>query len=350
MLVYNANGVNPYAAEVSSLLVSGDLRVDLLDAVNGQQPPTSPVTWRRVLPANFEAGGRLQQIIRLLRGLLAVIRASGLRGDVLLVTWHRWTLESLVFAALARAGRPVVHVLHNPATRGAPTRAARWAGGLLLRDASVVVVHSERLIADVPADVRPRVVVCPHPPYLQSSASTRVAPLELEAGRGWLAFIGNLRPDKGIQLLPAILERLSPEDLSGLGVVVCGRGELPSGDWEGFQADGLALVDLTAAEPVSQQTLLSVLQARPLVLAPYVAASQSGTVILALSMGCRVLAFDQGGIPDVLSSDGLVPTNDLDAMARAARDGRGGTAHEPLDNWAARCGESWRCAVRQAGR
>jgi glycosyltransferase involved in cell wall biosynthesis len=346
VLVYNTDGVNPYATEVAALLAGTGAEVTLVDAANGANRPPDGVRWRRILPDNFGSSSPLRQARALVHGLAALVWASVVRGHVIVVAFSRFPVESLVLAALALLGRPVVTVLHNPVARKDESPLQRRSRRAVLRHAAAVVVHAERLAAQVHPAAGDRLRVCPHPPYRH----TAPAPAGAEpaaGGRRWVAFVGALRWDKGVDLLPEILEAVPEPQRAELGLVVCGMGELPPGTWERIEALGYATRDLTAAAPVPQEVLLEVLGAQPLVLAPYVAATQSGSVILALSMGCRVIAFDRGGIPDVLSAEGLVPDGDTRAMGRAIAEHRGGTAILPVPAWADRTADAWQRVVRE---
>ena len=342
--VHNADGVNPYAGELASLLHRRGLHVTLVDARNSEHQPVDGVRWCRMLPENFGGGSRSQQLVRLLRGLAATLWAGLATRDVVLVAFTRFPLEDLVLACLAAVGRPVVVVVHNPVPRKAESRLARAARRALLARATAGVVHAERLRAAVDPLVADRVSVCPHPPYVQTAA--RHATTEpVAAGRRWLAFVGALRWDKGIDLVPEVLARVPEQERVRTGLVVCGMGRLPDEVWARLRSLGLEVRDLTSPEPVPEHVLLGVLRQRPTVLAPYVAATQSGSVILALTLGCRVLAFDEGGIPDVVASDGLVPTGDLDALAAAVAQGGGGGPVLETDVWAERAADAWASVV-----
>lgn len=345
VIVYNTDGVNPYAAEVSALLARRGDPVTLIDTANSDHRPPAGVRWRRLLPANYDTASRARQVTRLLRGLGATLWAAVAHGDVVVVAWSRFALEDVAFAALATLGQPLIAIVHNPVPRHAESVVARRARRLLRRRASVLVVHADRLRSRLEMDALDRVVVCPHPPYRHTAATPTTRGPALSTDRRWVAFIGFLRPDKGVDLLPRILDRVPPAARARLGLVVCGQGELPAATWDQIRTLGVATCDMTSPTPVPEEALLTVLAQRPLIIAPYVAATQSGTVILALSMGCRVLAFDEGGIPDVLSAEGLVPTGDVDAMARAIADDRGGTSAVPVSEWSDQAATAWHRVV-----
>lgn len=347
VVVHNADGVNPYGTEIADLLRRQGHRVVLVDASNSEHRPPDGVAWRRLLPANFGPRTKAQQLRRLARGLGATLWA-GARGDTVLVSSVGLPAENIALAGLAALGRPVVLVQHDPVRRRAESRVSAWGRRQILLRSTVAVVHAERLRRDVDPAAWDHVVVCPHPPY---SATVPVAPpaTPVDAdGRRWVAFIGNLRRDKGIDLVPEVLARVPEAERRRLGLVVCGRGALDDATWQRLRDLGLAVRDLTSPEPVPQEVLLDVLAQRPLLLAPYVAATQSGSVILALTMGCRVVAFDQGGIPDVVDDEGLVPTGDLDAFAAAVAAGRGGASRLPVAEWVEVAAEAWSSAVREA--
>jgi glycosyltransferase involved in cell wall biosynthesis len=346
VLVHNADGVNPYGTEIAALLHEAGHAVTVVDASNAEHRPPAGVAWRRLLPSNFGQRTKLGQLQRLTRGLGATAWASLVRGDVVVVTSVVFPVETIALAGLGALGRPVVLVQHDPVRRRAESRLSRWGRRQVLLRSTVAVVHSERLRAEVEPAAWDHVVVCPHPPYRVATSP----PLALERvdDRRWVAFIGALRRDKGIALVPEIMARVPEGERRRLGLVVCGRGELSEEFRARIDELGVALRDMTSPVPVEHDVLVGVLAERPLLLAPYVAATQSGSVILALSVGCRVLAFDKGGIPDVVTRDGLVPNGDLDAVAAALAEGRSGTSRLPLHEWAATARDCWSAAVDQA--
>jgi FMN phosphatase YigB (HAD superfamily)/glycosyltransferase involved in cell wall biosynthesis len=349
VLVHNTDGVNPYGTEVAALLAERGADVVLLDAVNGEHRPPPSVRWRRILPANFGADHPARQLLRLGRGLTALVRGAVVEDRTIVVAFLRFTVEALLLTVLAALGRRVVVVLHNPTPRVDESGVRRWASRRLVGRATTTVVHADRLREPAVAAGAARVTVCPHPPYAHTAVADPDREPLLATDRRWIAFVGHLRWDKGIDLLPDVLARVPEEERRRLGVVICGRGSIEDATWAELQRLGYTVRDLTSDQPVPQELMLQVLAEQPLLLAPYVAATQSGTVILALTMGSRVLAFDEGGIPDVLADDGLVASGDLDAMARAIAEDRGGRARLDLDTWVAETGQRWQDVVADAG-
>ncbi len=345
MVVHNSDGVNPYAAEIASLLTARGADVRLVDPVNSEHRPLPGVDRQRRLPANFGAR-RLPQALRLLCGLSLTIWSATVGRRVLLVAFSRFAVEDLAFAMVAALGRPVVYVVHNPEDRERRTRMSAAARTRLLSRAQTLVVHSAQLRPGLREADRDRAVVCPHPPYIHTS-STGQSPLPLTTERRWFAYIGALRKDKGAELVPEIFRRLPAAELGHIGIAICGRGALTPSDWNGLRSQGLEVLDLTSSVPVPQHVMLALLHSKPIVIAPYVAATQSGSVILALTLGCRVIAFDQGAIAEVLGEAGLVPTGDIQAFAAAVRDGRGGASVQPLQQWESDCADAWYHTVRE---
>lgn len=340
--------MNPYAVEVASLLARDpSVAVTLVDSANSEHRPPPRVVWHRRLPTNFAPTSPRRQLFLVAWGLCSTL-AAALRRHVVVVAWWRFPVEALTLAAVAALGRPVVVVDHNPVPRVQETRATRWARRSLLRHSTVIVVHSDRLRDLVEPALRHKVVVCQHPPYQHTAPPGPSSDSELTQDRNWLAFIGRLRRDKGIHLVLDILRRVPAEQRRRLGLVLCGMGEVPGDLRAGLEALDVALVEHVSRSPTPTETLYRVLRGKPLVLAPYVAATQSGSVILALSLGCRVVAFDQGGLRDVVGPDGLVPTDDLDAFAGVIANDGGGLSRQSVADWADSAAASWSAAVRQA--
>lgn len=313
----------------------------VVEARNSAHQPVAGVRWRRLLPETFGRRSRLHQVAALGTGLAATLYDRLVRRDVVLVAFTRFPVEDLMLACAARLKRPVVTVVHNPVPREIESWLARKCRRALLAASTVTVVHSDRLRDQVDEIGRNKVRVCPHPPYVDTTVAP-VPKLELDPARRWVAFVGALRWDKGIDLVPEVLAQVPAEVRRQMGVVICGRGRVPEGFWQRLTDLDYAVLDLTSANPVPPPDLmLGVLRCRPLVLAPYVAATQSGSVILALTLGCRVLSFDRGGIPDVLSDDGLVPNGDKGAISAALAAWRGGTARVSLNAWEAQAIEAW---------
>jgi glycosyltransferase involved in cell wall biosynthesis len=109
-------------------------------------------------------------------------------------------------------------------------------------------------------------------------------------------------------------------------------------------ADLTAVVCRTSESGLSDLEIASVLAQSDILVAPYPSVSASGTVVLALSSGLRVIAYDTGALSDVVARDGLVPLGDEREFANrimvAIRSGCGGPALA-MATWKKRSFDSW---------
>jgi glycosyltransferase involved in cell wall biosynthesis len=100
------------------------------------------------------------------------------------------------------------------------------------------------------------------------------------------------------------------------------------------------LSDLEIAGALAQSDVL---------IAPYPLVSASGTVVLALSRGLRVVAYDTGALSDVVARDGLVPVGDekgfADRIMVTIGTGQGGPALG-LAAWREQSFNCWLSALR----
>ncbi len=290
VVVYDPDGVNPYGRELAAQLAEAGYEVTAVVAGDAEWRP-SGVDVRAVLPDNRAgSGGAARQAFRLLRGLLVVKWLALTRNAQWIVVWTRTRYDARFLASVALLRR--VHVVvHNPGPRDVRRDST------LRRRARTLVVHAPSL---------PGAAVCAHPLYvhwLRWAAPATPGPHD----RLRLLLLGHRRPDKGDDVLPALLAAL-PEDLRGrIEIVVCGKGAPPS-------LPGVAVDDRTSPDFVPDRVLASVLMSCDALLAPYTGATQSGTVALAVTAGLPVLGFASGALADL--AGGLVPEGDVAALAR----------------------------------
>jgi glycosyltransferase involved in cell wall biosynthesis len=166
-----------------------------------------------------------------------------------------------------------------------------------------------------------------------------------------LLVLGQLRPDKGLDRIPNILSHLQAADRNRISIAFAGRGDCR--EIVAKVADLTTVVRRPSEHRLSDFEIASVLAQSDLLIAPYPLVSASGTVVLALSRGLRVVAYDTGALSDVVARDGLVPVGDegefANRMMTAMRFGYGGPARA-LATWREQSLESWmQCLMHLRG-
>jgi glycosyltransferase involved in cell wall biosynthesis len=282
------------------------------------------------------------QIIRQLHGLAVAVRAAVAGTTIVLVMTRDW-YDQLAFALMAVLGARVVVIAHDPTPKQALPPIGAFSRRLLWRRASILVAHSETLAAEAAVVGSRSVVVVPHLPFLEYAAWAKAAvPTSESAHRCRLLILGRLRPDKGLDRVPNILSHLPAGDRKRISIAFAGIGDCSE------IVDKVAGLTEVVRRPspyrLSDFEIASVLAQSDLLIAPYPLVSASGTVVLALSRGLRVVAYDAGALSDVVAPDGLVTPGDEQEFANrimtAIRSGCGGPA-QTLAAWKERSFNSW---------
>jgi glycosyltransferase involved in cell wall biosynthesis len=339
LLVYDTDGANPYGRELAALLCHA-LQVEVLAPVQTEWSPPGVLT-RRILPSNLPSRTILQ-IIRQLHGLAVAARAA-LAGTTVLVIMTRGWYDELAFALMAFLGARVVVIAHDPKPKQALPPIAALSRRLLWRRVSALVTHSETLAAVAAVAAGRPAVVVPHLPFLEYAAWAEAAvPASEPAHRCRLLVLGQLRPDKGLDRIPGILSYLQAGDRNRISIAFAGKGDCS--EIVAKVADLIEVVRRPSSHRLSDIEIASVLAQSDLLIAPYPVVSASGTVVLALSRGLRVVAYDTGALSDVVARDGLVTLGDEAEFANrimtAVRCGYGGPA-QTLAMWKERSFKSW---------
>jgi glycosyltransferase involved in cell wall biosynthesis len=339
LLIYDTDGANPYGRELAALLCD----VFQVSVIAPAQTEWSPrrVFVRRILASNSPSG-RILQVVRQLHGLAAAAWAAATGATILVVMTRGW-YDQLAFALMTFLGARVVLIAHDPKPKQALPFMAALSQRLLWRGVSALVAHSEMLATEAASASGRRAVVVPHLPFLEYAAWTReVAPDSKSGTRHRLLVLGQLRPDKGLDRIPDILGHLQASERDAIMIAFAGKGDC---------SEILAkLADITrvARRPseyrLSDVEIAAVLADSDILIAPYRLVTASGTVVLALSRGLRVVAYDVGALSDVVARDGLVPAGDEREFAArimaAIGSGCGGPA-QPLDMWKEQSFLSW---------
>ena len=161
-----------------------------------------------LLPGNF-GGAATTQALRQLAGLLVVAWNALVQRRTVVVCLTRDWYDELVLAAVARLGGRVVVVAHDPEPKSLLSRRQLLARRLLWRAAHRLLTHGPVLATQASAIAGRTALEVPHPPFCGWAAQ---APPRQASDTTRLVLVGHLRPDKGIDRLPALLSRLSDAD------------------------------------------------------------------------------------------------------------------------------------------
>ena len=347
LLIYDTDGANPYGRELAALLCEA-FEVEVLASVEAEWSPDQVVT-RRILPSNSQSG-KIYQIIRQLFGLAVAARAAVAGSTILLVMTRDW-YDQLAFALMAILGARVVVIAHDPQSKWTLSPISVFSRRQLWRRATVLVTHSEALAAEAASVSGLSATVVPHLPFLEYAAWTGVAvPTSKPTGRYRLLILGRLRPDKGLDRVPSILGHLQASDRKRVSIAFAGIGDCS--EIVAQVADLTEVARRPSTSRLSDLEIASVLAQSDVLIAPYPQVSASGTVVLALSRGLRVVAYDTGALSDVVAPDGLVPQGDEAEFARrimSAAQSATGRPAQPLATWKEQSFDRWMQCLNAVG-
>lgn len=292
VFVYDPNHVNPYGVELASTIFAAT-GWDVVLYCSSDRRALAP-RGVKIVPAL--AGRATPKLRKMLRRLLSPVRLSIRAGksDLVLV-WTSDFWDACVFAVRATLGFRTFFIQHNPRS----IRPRKGLGGVaerLLVRVTRVCVHTRELAARVDGAVLP-IAVVPHPAYEVTVGEVGGHQGELPiSARPRVALLGSLRNDKGLSSLPAIASASG----GGWNCIVIGPDRI-----SGVMANALRALDVTVvhpfdAEPADPQVIRE-LASCSVMLAPYTAVTESGSVILAHTVGVPVLALESPAFEQSLS-------------------------------------------------
>lgn len=330
LAVYDPYPLSPYGRELVFQLAGMDADVRWYTVPDGPDVPDSSV--HRVDALNERVRGRSPVpavVARLVGPLRFAARCLGSRRAV--VAWVRDPWDALVFCGLAAIGKPPFVVHHNP--RQARARRAGLVGVLeraLLRRA-VVCVHSEEMAAMAREDFDD-VRLVGHPPFAATAAD---APPRTPSSRT-VVFLGDLRPDKGADLLHEVLLQSGGH----FRFQTVGRSRLAAEREQQLAALGISYEAVGGDRPVSDAELMQRLAEATVVVAPYTAPTESGTALMAMAVGTPMLGLARGSLRRVLTAESQADdAAELAAKLRSFLD-------EPWDTWAVGTEDQYELARR----
>lgn len=264
-------------------------------------------------------------------GLMTVLRAvARFRPDVIHDTaGSAMWLGALLWPWLARQA-PLFITEHDPV----PHERTGWrthekvARALVRRLATTIIVHGRRSASDlkglgVPAN---RIHIEAHGTFRDLLNMTAALPRE----RDTVLFFGSMRPNKGIDWLPAIADKV--------------RERVPTARFVVAGAPGLSPTLQKTTWPQQLQYLLNEFRTRSdfelheqfipdsdvvqyfsraaVTLLPYRDATQSGVAMLAFPAGSAVVATSVGNLPDLIQHEhtGILCSPEVETIAAAVSD------------------------------
>lgn len=219
-------------------------------------------------------------------------------------------------------------------------RYLRVVGAAVVSLSDAAVVHSaydEQEIRRRFSLARRRVRIVPHGPYDHHlEAGPQRAPRVDDMN---VLFFGTIRPYKGLEVLVAAFNALTPEEVAGLRLTVVGE------TWEGWiepfrlieESPHSSRIELVNRYVDDDEVAAFFAEADAVVL-PYLRSSASGPLHIAMAHGLPVVLTDVGGLREAAADyTGVtfVPPADVTALRTALLDlpGRRGARHEDPRSW-----------------
>jgi GT2 family glycosyltransferase/glycosyltransferase involved in cell wall biosynthesis len=291
----DSNGLTPYGACVGDAVAQTGVKLELHRRATLEGPGPHAVFG----PSRGEAGNRWRRALRLLGGLLRVGVATR-RARVVHLLWESPADAIVALIAKGVFRRPLVVTLHDPRR---PGRAHAVARRVLFRLADRVVMHSEILRDAVVGQglyEMSRILVLPLPNLANGTISvTREeakSRLGLPVGRPAFLFFGAIRPYKGIETFVAAAENVLRDEPHVVAIVAgsCADAGLSDRIRALSKIHGGRVLALLDERPLPEELLATAVAAADLVVLPFNSASQSASVVYALSQSRAVVTTSVG--------------------------------------------------------
>ena len=335
---------NPHFLNLMSVVLrQAGHEVRVCSVVREGHPPPADVDWTPFMRFRPPPSSLRRNTLTTVRALTAYpfswdrairkARASGARSLLVTTNLTLWRADTWAIRRLRRSGlRPVV-IVHRPYQTvfddPLGERADRYrefyesvAGLLTMSDFVREWLQSRYRLPEE------RYRHLPHPhfqPFLDRFPGNEALGRKLRAwaaGTPIIAFLSNMRPEQGLDVLLAALSR-SEEAIPDwrLLLVSSGGSSGQNAAAERRLAD-LGLADRCCCrwDTYSPSELKTYVEAASVVVTPYHQATQSGVLALAAGAGRPVVATEVGGLPEMVRpglGGELVPARNPAALARA---------------------------------
>lgn len=339
--VFGRGGLTHYVYNLAVALGGRGIRTTIATAADyelesrvGTLPPGVTVEKHLSRLAHRLKGKLSPRVLRTLKGVEFMgdavglaRRARALEVDVLHVHCTN-AVAVWLLTALKSVGRPIVWTAHD-LTPHEPMPGERRVQQAIYRLADHIIVHGdgdrERLEREfgIPRD---HISVIPHGEYTFFDAGV---PPSREEARRWLGveldacvalFFGFIREYKGLDVLLDAWASLDPSARPRRLVVAGDPARLEPGRAAELEARARALGAVTHFRYVPFEDVARYFAAADVLVLPYRKISQSGVLLLAMSMGVPVVATRVGAFPEVITDDEsgiLVPPGDAKSLAAA---------------------------------
>jgi len=346
-LIYDSDGENPYGKELAALLKPA-IGVKPLMPVDTEWQPAG-ISVVRVLPTN-RPSSKLAQSFRMLRGVAAIAHAGLIDRAAILIVMTKGWYDELSLALMAIFGARVVAFAHDPLPKWKISRLRHFSRKMMFKHAPVLLAHSEALAVQAAAVSGRPCKVAPHLPFVEYAAWAKaIAPEKKASAKRRLLLLGRMAPDKGLDRLPAIFALIPENKRKQLSLAFAGKGQCDE-----VIAKMTQLVDVTRRPSdrlLSDVEIAEELAKSDVLIAPYRLVTASSTVVLALSMGLNVIAYDAGALADIVHADGLVQHGDEAGFAAricTVIDQPCGGPARSIDAWKQATREAWLQAIRES--
>lgn len=312
--VWDSNPFNPYGAEVARIVGGSGANVRRF-CRKGDLIQSRQVRRSRIIPATSHGEHTLRVKAAHAIALLRFFVGALVFRPIVVYPWLETGYEQIVARTLQLCRVKTVLVVHNPVP-GRDLAASNPRLRRLQSGAGALVVHSDALLGNLPRGTTG--FVAEHPSYRawrESRSADVSSETEPATTTGQMAlYMGSVRPDKGFEYLPELADELSQHGVT-LGLSL---GRLDETQ-KRFVRDIPNAVMLSDGDSyVEDDDLFSHLARAKVLIAPYRNVTASGTVVLALTMGVDVVAFEATAFAGILPKDRMAPVGDARALARSA--------------------------------